>query len=112
MSLVLIADSAGTPKDWVNFEAAVCYYAKDKVLWEAGSAIREFLGGHNYLGEQSKITISSILCVSGPILGSAFYDKELANHPNFKIPYQTAMFCILVTVTFVLTAAISFNLKN
>ena len=47
MSLVLIADSAGTPKDWVNFEAAVCYYAKDKVLWEAGSAIREFLGGQD-----------------------------------------------------------------
>ena len=52
MSLVLIADSAGTPKDWVNFETAVCYYAKDKVVWEAGSPIREFLGGHNYLGEQ------------------------------------------------------------
>ena len=61
MSLVLIADSAGTPKDWVNFETAVCYYAKDKVVWEAGSPIREFLGGHNYLGEQSKITISSSL---------------------------------------------------
>lgn len=76
MSLVLIADSAGTPKDWVNFETAVCYYAKDKVIWEAGSQIKEFYGGTNYLGERSKVTISSILGVSGPILGSAFYDKE------------------------------------
>ena len=76
MSFVLIADSAGTPKDWVNFETAVCYYAKNKVLWETGSEIKRFYGGYNSLGEQSKITISSILSVSGPVLGQSFYDKE------------------------------------
>jgi len=76
VSLVLIADSAGTPKDWVDFETAVCYYAKKKIVWETGSEIKQFYGGINSNGERSKITISSILGVSGPILGSEFYDRE------------------------------------
>ena len=93
MSLVLIADSAGTPKDWVNFETAVCYYAKNKVLWEAGSQIKQFYGGRNNLGEQSKITISSILGVSGPILGSAFYDKESIYADRFVLYSRDRHLC-------------------
>ena len=76
MSLVLITDSAGTPKDWVNYEVAACYYAREKVLWEHGDVLKTFCGGHNYLGEQSHIEISSIVGVSGPIFGHAFYLRE------------------------------------
>lgn len=76
MSLVLIADNSGTPKDWVNYETAVCYYAKEKVVWETGSMVKEFYGGTNIRGEQSKIAVSSILGVSGPILGNEFFTKE------------------------------------
>ena len=76
MSLVLVVDKGGMPKDWVNFELAACYYAKEKVLWELGSTIKTLLGGHNSIGEQSKIEISSIIGVSGPILGDKFYSKQ------------------------------------
>ena len=67
MSLVLVVDKGGMPKDWVNFELAACYYAKDKVLWELGSKIMTLRGGHNSIGEQSKIDISSIIGVSGQL---------------------------------------------
>jgi len=76
VSLVLVVDKGGMPKDWVNFELAVCYYAKDKVLWELGKKMKTMLGGHNQYGTQSRIDISCIIGVSGPLLGDKFYNKQ------------------------------------
>lgn len=76
MSYVLVADKQGTPKDWVNHEDAVNYYVTNKVLWEVGNPIKTFYGGVNKNGEQSSLTVSSIIGVSGPILGAKFYDRE------------------------------------
>ena len=68
MSLVLVVDKGGMPKDWCNHELAACYYAKNKVLWELGTKVKTLLGGHNYKGEQSRIDISCIIGVSGPLI--------------------------------------------
>lgn len=77
MSLVLITDSSGNPKDWVSYEEAACYYAKGKVLWEIGSTVKELYGGISSLtGEQSRLQVSSILGVTGPLLGDKFNTKE------------------------------------
>jgi hypothetical protein len=76
MSYVLITDSAGTPREWADLESACCYYAKKKVLWEIGSQMKEFIGGINNRGEQSRIVISSILGVTGPIFSKTFKEKE------------------------------------
>lgn len=76
MSQVLIADKQGTPKDWVSHDVAVNYYVNNKVVWEIGTPIKTFYGGYNKQGEQSTLTVSSIIGVSGPILGSKFYDRE------------------------------------
>jgi HNH endonuclease len=77
VSLVLITDSAGTPKDWVNYELAACYYSRNKILWENGTKIKRFHGGVSaQTGEQSTIDISSIIGVSGPIFGHEFYMRE------------------------------------
>jgi len=76
MSSILVTDSAGTPREWANLETACAYYAKGKVLWEVGTNVKEFVGGKNKKGETSKIAISSIIGVTGPIFGKEFYDKE------------------------------------
>jgi hypothetical protein len=76
VSLVLVTDSAGTPREWADMETACTYYAKKKVLWEIGSNVKEFFGGKNNQGVTSKISISSIIGVSGPIFGKEFYDRE------------------------------------
>jgi hypothetical protein len=83
---ILITDSAGQPKDWVNFETAVCYYARDKVLWEVGSKVKTFFGGHNAKGEVSRIDISSILGVTGPLFGDEFF-KRTSIHTERVILY-------------------------
>ena len=76
MSLVLVVDKSGTPKDWCNHEIAACYYARKKVLWETGVKVRTMIGGRNDHGDVSKIDISSIIGVSGPILGEKFYSTQ------------------------------------
>ena len=76
MSLVLVVDKGGMPKDWVNYEMAACYYAKEKVLWELGTKVKTMRGGHNQHGEQSRIDISCIIGVSGPIHGHKFYSRQ------------------------------------
>ena len=77
MSLVLIVDAAGQPKDWVNHEIAACYYAREKVLWNSDSKVRVFHGGISSLtGEQSTIEISSIIGVSGKIFGHEWFMRE------------------------------------
>jgi hypothetical protein len=37
---ILIADSAGNPKDWVTLDSASHYLASDKVVWHAGSVVK------------------------------------------------------------------------
>lgn len=76
MSLILVVDKNGTPKDWCNHEHAACYYAREKVVWEIGQTVRTFRGGHDNTGKQSSIKISSIIGVSGPILGDQFYARK------------------------------------
>lgn len=76
MALILITDSSGTPRDWADLETAACYYAREKVLWEVGEVVHTFMGGLNKDGEQSEITVSSILGVSGPLFGKEFYSRE------------------------------------
>jgi 5-methylcytosine-specific restriction endonuclease McrA len=76
MSLVLVVDKSGSPKDWCAYEDAVCYYARNKVIWEIGVKVKTMLGGHNEHGEQSRVDISSIIGVSGPLLGDKFYNSQ------------------------------------
>lgn len=77
MSLVLIADSAGRPKDWVNFEVAAAYYTRKKVIWEIGHKLKKFTGGINAItGERSYLEISSIVGVHGELLSDAFFNKQ------------------------------------
>lgn len=75
---VLVVDSTGTPKDWVNLETAACYYALDKVIWQVGQTMTTFRGGWNKNGIQSSIDISSIIGITGPILGKSFLEKKTA----------------------------------
>jgi hypothetical protein len=77
MSLVLITDSSGNPKEWVSYEEAACYYARGKVLWEIGTTVKQLNGGISAVtGEQSRLQVASILGVTGPLLADKFHSKE------------------------------------
>lgn len=80
MSQVLITDSAGMPKDWVDFDVAINYYVNDKVLWQIGAKVKTFYGGFNAItGLQSYIDISAIVGVSGPLFGDKFLKTQTSH---------------------------------
>jgi hypothetical protein len=54
----------------------VSYYAKNKVVWEIGSTINTYRGGFNKVGVQSKIDVSSIVSITGRVLGDSFYSRQ------------------------------------
>jgi hypothetical protein len=73
---VLVVDKGGNPKDWLNYEDSVKAYAEGRVICDLGSLVRTYHGGHNMNGELSKIDISSIIMVTGPVFGKAFRTRE------------------------------------
>ncbi|MGH2611510.1 MAG: HNH endonuclease, partial [Rhabdochlamydiaceae bacterium] len=54
---------------------AVCYEARNKVLWRIGDVVNTFHGGHNNNGELSTIDVYPILGCSGPLLGDKFFER-------------------------------------
>jgi hypothetical protein len=76
MTEILIVDKQGTPRDWADEMTGACYYARKKVLWETGSLVKTFTGGHDLNGEISRIDVHSIIGVSGPVFGDEFYNRE------------------------------------
>jgi len=74
---ILIADSAGNPKDWVSLDHATHYIASDKVVWQAGSVVKTYRGGiNNATGLRSTLDIHSILGLSGRLLGDKFFTRS------------------------------------
>lgn len=86
MAMVLVTDSAGTPREWADLETACCYYARDKILWEIGSEIKIFRGGVNRAGERSVITVSSIIGVNGPVQAERM--RKTSPYPERSILYS------------------------
>lgn len=88
MNMALIVDIGGNPKIWATPHETACYYAREKVVWQTGGELTTLRGGFNALtGKQSTITISSIVGVSGPLLGDDFYQRQLV-HMNRRVLYR------------------------
>jgi hypothetical protein len=72
---ILITDANGMPREWTDYQTAVCYHARDKVLWDIGDVIKTYTGGKNAHGEVSKIDIKPIIGVTGPLVGQAWLER-------------------------------------
>jgi len=71
---ILVTDVTGTPKEWTDVETAICYYAKNKIAWEAGSPIKVFYGGINAISnKRSFIEVNSIVAINGPTATDRLY---------------------------------------
>ena len=81
---VLGLDIAGNPFKWLTFEEAVHYYASEKVVWDLGDELRLFHGGYQKDGNQSQVSVKSIIAVRGET--KRRYDKETVNtHGNYLL---------------------------
>lgn len=62
---ILALDIAGIPRQWVNFNTAITYHAKDMVAWSLGDTIAKYHGGVRNDGTRSYLETPSIIAVKG-----------------------------------------------
>lgn len=60
---ILALDVSGVPRQWLNFEQAIMYHAKNQVAWTLGSVIAKFRGGIQNDGTESYLESSSIIAI-------------------------------------------------
>lgn len=64
--LILLLDKAGTATNWISFETAAYYYAKDLVSWSMGDEGFTIHGGENRItGNTSFMDLNTIIAVKG-----------------------------------------------
>lgn len=99
MALILQLDSHGQPGNWITWQEAAVYYAKDLVSWSLGEVELTLRGGDNRLtGKQSIIKASSIIAVKGESYGKrknkppSLNNKELFRRDRYMCAYCGHLF--------------------
>ena len=94
----LRVDTTGLPLEWVDYKEAAKLYAVDQVVYTLGKNLYTIYGGINAVsGEQSSITVNSIIATSGRT--KHFQDKmkkytpPLNNQSLFKRDSYLCMYC-------------------
>ena len=90
---VLALDSSGLPRAWVNFEDAICYYAKDQVVWSLGETVATFRGGYRNDGSQSILETKSIIAVRGSVSLQKIGKVSLTNKTLFGRDRHMCAYC-------------------
>ena len=92
---VLRLDIGGRPLAWATLETAVCYYARDQVIWEAGERSVELHGGWNRLGERSVLVVNSIIATRGINRSQTGYERTpvLTNAALFRRDRYLCLYC-------------------
>lgn len=62
---VLALDITGIPRQWISYDDAITYHAKDSVAWALGDTVAKYRGGVQNNGEMSYIETTSIIAVKG-----------------------------------------------
>jgi len=90
---VLALDSSGLPRAWLNFEDAICYHAKEQVLWSLGETVATFRGGFKADGSQSILATQSIIAVKGSVKLEKFGKVVLTNRTLFARDRHVCAYC-------------------
>ncbi len=94
---ILQLDQAGNPHGWITYQDSVTYYAKDLVLWDAGSVEFDVHGGTNAkTGERSSMTINTILAIKGEVSAKRmemFNRTPLTNRALFRRDWNICAYC-------------------
>jgi hypothetical protein len=92
---ILILDKSGMPLQWIEWEDAITAYAKNQVVWEAGTMPTIARGGNNRIsGKQSIITAAPIISTKGIASGKKKYKiPPLNNRELFRRDQHTCAYC-------------------
>lgn len=91
---ILRLNLAGQPIDWLNWEEAVCIYARDLVVWTLGDTVRRVHGGMCRLtGQRSLVELPSIIACGGEQLARPRSNYPLNNPTLFARDGHICMYC-------------------
>jgi 5-methylcytosine-specific restriction endonuclease McrA len=90
---VLALDSSGLPRAWVNLDDAICYHAKDQVVWSLGETIATYRGGIRNDGTQSMLETTSIIAVRGSVSLDKVGKVTLSNKTLFGRDRHMCAYC-------------------
>ncbi len=91
---ILRLNVAGNPVEWVNWQDAVCLYARDLVVWTLGEPVLQIRGGHSRLdGCQSSMGIHSIIACQGRVAKRARIVPPLTNQALFGRDRNLCLYC-------------------
>ena len=62
---VLALDISGVPRQWISFDDAITYHAKNSIAWALGEVVAKYRGGIQKDGEMSYLETTSIIAVKG-----------------------------------------------
>ena len=62
---VLALDISGVPRQWISYDDAITYQAKDAIAWSMGEVVARYRGGVQKDGTESYLETSSIIAIKG-----------------------------------------------
>lgn len=99
MSRILKLDPSGQPREWISYQDAICYHAKNMVVWQVGEGEADvtFRGGQNRItGRVSSLTTAPIIAVKGDIPSKGRRDERtppLTNPELFRRDRHICAYC-------------------
>lgn len=97
LPLVLQLDIAGNPHEWITYEKSAYYYTKELVAWEAAPVDFTLFGGKSRMtGEQSTLTMNTIIAVRGKVSEKQLAQMNrvpLSNKALFRRDQNVCAYC-------------------
>ena len=91
---ILRLNLAGQPIEWIDWQGAVCLYARDLVAWSLGDVVQRVVGGVSRLtGKRSIIELPSIMACGGNRLARPRSSFPLTNQALFARDNYLCMYC-------------------
>ena len=91
---ILRLNIAGQPIEWLDWQAAVCLYARELVVWSMGEVVARIHGGHSRLtGKQSIMELPSIIACGGERLARQRVNYPLSNSALFARDNYICLYC-------------------
>lgn len=91
---ILRLNLAGQPIEWVDWQSAVCLFARDLVVWTLGDTVHRVHGGYSRVNSsQSVIDLPSIIACGGDRLARPRTSYPLTNPALFARDSMICMYC-------------------
>ncbi|MEX2489240.1 MAG: HNH endonuclease [Pseudomonadales bacterium] len=91
---ILRLNTAGAPIEWLSWQEAVCLHARELIIWTYGEEVMEVHGGFSRLtGEQTVVTLASIIACKGKVFTSGRKDPPLTNRALFRRDQNICLYC-------------------